>query len=46
MLLFEYVLSSTKSENKGAEQVLPRRGVGEGGGANNVYTRVNVTMIK
>jgi hypothetical protein len=32
-LIISYVFSPTKSENKRAEQVLPRRG-----GANNVYT--------
>jgi hypothetical protein len=35
-LIISYVFSSTKLENKRAEQVLPRSG--EGGGPNNVYT--------
>jgi uncharacterized membrane protein YhaH (DUF805 family) len=34
-----YVFSSTKSENKMANQVLAQKwGVGEGGGPNNIYT--------
>jgi hypothetical protein len=51
MLCLSYYLlffSSTKSENKGAEQVLPRSGRG-GGGPNHVYTmftHINVKMIK
>jgi hypothetical protein len=37
-LIISYVFSSTKLENKRAEQVLPKQGWGGRGGSNNVYT--------
>jgi hypothetical protein len=45
-LIISYVLSSTKLENKRAEQLLPAKGGAGAGGQNNVYTLVIVKMIK
>jgi hypothetical protein len=41
-LIISYVFSSTKSENKRVEQLMPRSGVGPGGAvAQTMYAHVN-----